>query len=391
MSLDRIKDILEKFDSGNCTAEELNLLKEWYMSFEWTRLDEEITVEEVQAIKYRTWYAIQNEMAAESEITTKGKLVSISRNRWWIAAASILVLFLGMYLVYQFSGQNGGSENIAAKMIKADDVAPGGNKATLTLADGTTIVLDSAANGNLASQGNIKVIKLDGQLSYSRTNGGEQGEVLFNTISTPRGGQYQLILADGSKVWLNAASSLRFPATFSGNERKVELIGEGYFEVAKNAAMPFKVELNNGTAVEVLGTQFNVMAYDDEHAIKTTLVEGKVKITNGNSMVSLLPSQQAVLVKEANSVTVVNDADVDKATAWKNGLFNFDDDDITDVMLQLSRWYDVDISYKGRITAQHYTGSIRRQVNISEVLYMLSHAGGVSFSSNGRTIIVHTK
>ena len=215
--------------------------------------------------------------------------------------------------------------------------------------------------------------------------------MVYNTISTPRGGQYQLVLADGSKVWLNAASTLRFPATFSGTERKVELTGEGYFEVAKNATMPFKVGLENGVEVEVLGTHFNVMSYSDEEQVKTTLVEGKVKVLNGENNVMLRPNQQAKFTKSNKSLVVDKDADVNKAIAWKNGLFDFDNDAITDIMRQLARWYDVEIQYSGNIVAQFYTGSIRRQVNISQVLFMLEQAGGVQFKIEGKKIIVKTK
>ncbi|MBK7288921.1 MAG: FecR domain-containing protein [Chitinophagaceae bacterium] len=193
------------------------------------------------------------------------------------------------------------------------------------------------------------MIKLDdGQLAYNTE--GVAGEVVYNTISTPRGGQYQLTLADGSKVWLNAASTLRFPATFSGTERKVELTGEGYFEVAKNAAMPFKVGLENGVEVEVLGTHFNVMSYSDDEQIKTTLVEGKVKVLNGDNNVILSPNQQAQFTKGNKSLLVDKDADVNKAIAWKNGLFDFDNDNIVDILRQLSRWYDVQIQYVGNMS-----------------------------------------
>ena len=200
-----------------------------------------------------------------------------------------------------------------------------------------------------------------------------------------------MVLADGSKVWLNAASSLRFPASFIGKERKVELTGEGYFEVAKDADMPFKVVMNNGMEVEVLGTHFNVMGYDDEGMVKTTLVEGKVKVIKGSNHIMLLPNQQGSLLRENDNLKIDWNADVNKAISWKNGLFDFDNDAITDIMRQLARWYDVEIQYSGNIVAQFYTGSIRRQVNISQVLFMLEQAGGVQFKIEGKKIIVKTK
>ncbi|HQW45168.1 MAG TPA: FecR domain-containing protein, partial [Chitinophagaceae bacterium] len=266
-----------------------------------------------------------------------------------------------------------------------NDVAPGGNKAILTLADGSTIILDNAANGSLTEQGNTKVIKLDdGQLAYNTLNE-KPTEIVYNTISTPRGGQYQLTLADGTKVWLNAASTLRFPATFSGNERKVELTGEGYFEVAKNAAMPFKVSVNNMT-VEVLGTHFNINSYSDEASIKTTLLEGAVKVTNGDAVQMLSPSNQAQLTADGE-IRLNRNVDIEDVVAWKNGIFNFSGTAIENIMRQISRWYDLDVSYEGAISKETFSGVVSRNSNLSQVLKIMEQAG-VKFKIEGKKIIV---
>jgi len=316
---------------------------------------------------------------------------------WWrVAVAASIILMLGISSYFFFKKSDNQTE-IAKEHELPNDVAPGGNKAILILADGSQIILDSAANGSLAQQGNSKILKLDnGQLAYNSSGSPlEDGgtEVLYNTISTPRGGQYQLTLSDGSKVWLNAASSLRFPVSFVGKERKVELTGEGYFEVAKDASKPFKVKINtslgDGGEVEVLGTNFNINSYTDEATINTTLLEGLVKVSMVNGQWSMIkPGEQAQV---SSNIKVVKDVDLIKAIAWKNGLFDFDDDNITDIMRHLSRWYDVDINYSAPVTEQHYTGSIRREVNISQVLHMLELAGGVKFTIEGKKIVVKTK
>ena len=226
---------------------------------------------------------------------------------------------------------------------------------------------------------------MNGSLSYQNISKSKTPETLYNTISTPNGGDYQLVLADGSKVWLNAASSLRFPANFVGRERKVELTGEAYFEVAKNPAMPFKVKLN-GMEVEVLGTHFNINSYADESAIRTTLLEGSIKINRPHASSLLKPGQQAMMDKNGQ-ISVINDADLDEAVAWKDGKFQFDRADIHNVMRQLARWYNIDVEYKGTV-ASHFGGTISRDVNLSKVLGMLHLTGEVKFQVQDKKVIV---
>jgi hypothetical protein len=270
----------------------------------------------------------------------------------------------------------------------ARDILPGGNKAVLTLANGATIALDGASNGLLAQQGSINIQKLvNGQLAYSQDTkqGGNNGAAFYNTITTPRGGQYQATLTDGTKVWLNAASSIRFPVGFAENERSVEITGEVYFEVAKNAGKPFRVQTAT-SVVEVLGTHFNVNAYNDEQVVKTTLVEGKVRVNTTGSSVYLKPGQQSSVL-QSGKIKVETNADVEEARAWKNGSFQFKSADLKTILRQIARWYDVDIIYKGDVNL-HFTGQLTRNINASKVFEQLELTGEVHFKIDGRTVVV---
>ena len=306
------------------------------------------------------------------------------RKMIWRAAAVIIILFsIGGYFYF-----NKSAKQIAkAEQLYKNDIPPGRNRAILTLSDNQQIILDSAANGTLTQQGNIKIIKLDsGQLAYTGSSPEGEAGVGYNTITTPKGGQYQIILADGSKVWLNAASCLRFPASFS-KDRRVELTGEGYFEVIHNAASPFTVSVN-GISVEDLGTHFNINAYNDEAVIKTTLLEGSVKVSVINHPSTILkPGQQSIASN--GQLTTIN-ADLDEAVAWKNGRFIFQGNNIQSVMRQLARWYDVDIKYEGVITDEEFVGVINRSryENISSLLQMLEKTRTVSFAISGKNITV---
>lgn len=303
----------------------------------------------------------------------------------WFKVAAAAVLLIGAFAIYKLIGISKPELPIAKVENTKQDVAPGGNKAILTLADGSTIILDTAANGKLTQQGNSNIVKLNnGQLAYNTLNE-KPTEIVYNTISTPRGGQYQLTLADGSKVWLNAASSLRFPASFTGNERKVEITGEAYFEIAKNASMPFIVSAN-GLNVEVLGTHFNINSYADEAAITTTLLEGAVKVSKGNALQLLSPGQQAQVTNNG-PIRVSKIIDVEEVMAWKNGSFVFNSTDIENIMRQISRWYDVDVSFDGSISKELFSGIVSRTSKLSQVLKIMERAG-VKFKIEGKRIVV---
>jgi transmembrane sensor len=265
-------------------------------------------------------------------------------------------------------------------------IIPGGNKAILTLGNGKSIVLDAEKNGLLASQGNLKIVKeSNGRIVYAgASQNGAGNEVLtFNTISTPRGGQYQVDLPDGTKVWLNAVSSLRYPVSFGSGDRRVELTGEAYFEVAKDKAHPFKVSVNN-MEVKVLGTHFNIMAYADEASTKTTLLEGSVQVFKGAKQCTIAPGEQAVVGEDIQ----VKKVKTSEAVEWKNGNFNFAHEQLPVIMRKISRWYDIDIAYEGKPTTLKFVGTLPRSKNISEVLKYLELTGLVNFKISERRVIV---
>jgi ferric-dicitrate binding protein FerR (iron transport regulator) len=306
--------------------------------------------------------------------------------RFVAAAAVIIVVAVGSYFAFF---RNNEKPTIAKTPVPVqNDLLPGGNKAVLTLADGTVVTLDSAKNGALVVQGNTQVIKGDGTLAYNEEQQvGIAQNPVYNTVATPKGGQYQLTLADGSKVWLNAASSIHFPTAFTGNERRVDITGEAYFEVVHNANKPFHVNVN-GMDVQVLGTHFNINAYTDEESIKTTLLEGSVKVSAANKTVTIKPGEQAQMNGgNAIGLVVSRDVNVDQVMAWKNGTFNFDGADLQTIMRQITRWYDVDVSYQGKIPTEPFKGEISRNVPASKVLQMLEYLG-VKFRIEGKKIVV---
>jgi transmembrane sensor len=276
---------------------------------------------------------------------------------------------------------------IDPNLAKVEDVPPGKNKAILTLSNGRKIALDSA-NGQLATQAGFKIIKTqDGKLTYNETASAQSDLALAsNNISTPNGGQWQLILPDGSKVWLNSASSLDYPASFKNQkERVVRLTGEAYFEVAKDKKHPFIVKTDKQT-VAVLGTHFNINAYDNEASVQTTLEEGRIKITNlnGNEKI-LVPGQEAMLT---GTHLVVHEADLTEALAWKNGYFRFNDENIQSIMRKLARWYDIEVQYKDDAPTEGLNGKVSRYKNISQVLKALEATKIVHFKIEGRRVTV---
>jgi ferric-dicitrate binding protein FerR (iron transport regulator) len=302
------------------------------------------------------------------------------RFMWWraVAAALVLSIFAGWWMLDRQSPAT------TASRLQKNDVLPGSNKAVLSLADGSIVTLDSTGN-QVIQQGNTTISQRNGQLLYASGNA-NAATVSYNTLTTPRGGQFQITLPDGSKVWLNAASSLRFPTAFTGSERRVEMTGEVYFEITKNARKPFRVTVNDMT-VEVLGTHFNVKAYTDEKTIATTLLEGSVQLTKGTEKVAIKPGEQAQWASGGKTFTIGH-PELDQVMAWKNGYFRFDGENIVDIMKQLSRWYDVDAVYAGNMTMKDYSAYISRNSNISEVLKMLELTEEVSFKIEGKKVTV---
>ncbi len=335
---------------------------------------------------------MQNKRAPVLRMLTNNKF-------WWGAAAALILVFA----IYYFDRPV--SAPIAAAPVKQPehDRGPGGNIAVLTLSDGSSITLDSAQNGVLAQQGNTKISKLsNGQLAYSLSGdspfkeqrGKGRGEA-YNTLTTPRGGQYKLTLPDGSNVWLNAASSIRYPTAFSGKERSVSITGEAYFEIAKDPSMPFKVLLpgsrqgegrGEDRAIQVLGTHFNVNAYADENILKATLLEGSIRLLSNNTGSQLEPGQQGQL-NNSGRIAVVQNADIEEAVAWKNGRFNFNNADIQTVMRQIARWYDVEVVFEGKLPTEKFEGEIPRSSNISEVFKILE-LSNVHFKVENKKVTV---
>jgi len=317
---------------------------------------------------------------------------------YWVAAA-VLAAVIGMAVFYTLNKEKTNIASLPVSERYHNDVNPGGDKAVLELADGKKIVLDNANNGELAQQGKVSVIKSDsGQLVYKVGVGSSTvGAVSYNTISTPKGGQYQVILPDGSKVWLNAASSLRFPTSFAGNTRNVELMGEGYFQVEKDKSKPFRVQVSPlpGTAlatagrmeVEVLGTEFDLMAYGDEDHQAATLISGDVVVHNVAQKIPLKPDQQVILNKQTSSLNLINNPEVKSIVAWKNGVFQFHDASIESIMRQAARWYDIEVDYSGEVK-QQLNGTVPRQVNLSTFLQILEATGWVHFRIDGKKVTV---
>lgn len=375
--------LIDKYLAGQTTATEKEQLLNFFESFqgdtdEW---DEKI-IGVRQELEERMLNNIRQAIA--QPVLNKGPKV-VRLHFFRNVAAAVILLAVSGTAVYHWYKKHEQQQLVAQnKAVVKHDVDPGDNRAVLTLANGTKLILDSAKIGLLDQTGNISVSKTkDGQVVYAAGNDRQNGPVAYNSISTPVGGQYQVILPDGSKVWLNSASSLKFPTAFKGNERDVELAGEGYFEVAKNKAKPFNVKVKD-INVAVLGTHFNIMAYNDEAVVKATLLEGSVKLTQGNTSNLLKPGQQGII--NDKSIKII-DVDTDEAVAWKNGFFDFGRANIQDIMKQLSRWYGTEVIYEGKIPDDEFVGKVSRDVKLSQVLHILelSH---VRFRIENKKIIV---
>lgn len=380
---EKVRILLQRYREGRCTPEEIQFIENWYQQLldksQWDfQPGEEALIG--ARIKARMMERLQRSATAPAV-----KTLPLYRRKWYRgAAAAGLVLLLAAGTRYWM----GISSPPPAPGIAAvtQDALPGGNKAILTLSNGEQVVLDSAANGQLPPQGNTQVQKVvNGQLVY-RSAPENTGSSVYNTLTTPRGGQYQLQLPDGTRIWLNAASSVTYPTSFAGKERQVSITGEAYFEVAADAQHPFRVTTGS-MAVEVLGTHFNVNAYPDEAGISTTLLEGSVKIVRGKNTRLLAPGEQANLSPEGQ-ITHVKNVDLDQVMAWKNGKFIFGDRaDIHAVMRQIARWYDLEVVYQGNVQ-QHFWGSMPREANASQVFKLLEATGGVRFMLEGKKVTV---
>jgi transmembrane sensor len=332
------------------------------------------------------WKQIERGIHGNSK---KGRLIFFFRwNTRRIAAVASIVIILSIGAYFIFNKSTSPAKVASEKKLPAKpaDLAPGTDGAILQLADGSSIVLDQAANGALTKD----ITKKDGQVIYNNSTPlSAEAPLEYNTITTPNKRHYTAILSDGSIVWLNAASSIKYPTVFSGNERRIILSGEAFFEVAKDAKKPFRVQVN-GMEVEAVGTSFNINSYSDETIKKTTLTEGLVKVWSNDQVAFLRPGQQAQLTK-SGAWNVVSDVDLDKELAWKNSnSFSFQDDDIETIMRQISRWYDVQIKYEGKVTNK-YDAVVSRSLPVSSIFRALEHSGGVHFvlaTEGGRNVII---
>lgn len=397
-------EMLQKYLRNECSPEEAALVLQWLAAHpdhtQITLRHEEVegrgehpefSDEELEQVLARNAEAIHHRLSNPSD---RFRFFARPRFSYWMAAAVVTgILLCSIWWLRVANNSPDYQIKAVANPAVIKPVEPGGDRAVLTLADGSQVLLDEAQNGDLAEEGNTKVIKLDGELSYKASGGA--APVGFNTISTPKGGQYKLVLSDGTKVWLNAESSLRFPVSFSGNERRVELTGEGYFEVfhipakAGKGKMPFAVTIiktgKTSGQVEVLGTHFNVMAYGDEAAVKTTLLEGSVRVKNNNKEMLIEPGQQANWQQDALTLQHV---DVEEVVAWKDGYFQFDRKaPVEQVMRQIARWYNVEVVYEGAVPNRRFGGKIARDSRLEDVLKMLE-LNNVKFKVQNRLITV---
>ncbi|MEO9022955.1 MAG: FecR domain-containing protein [Ginsengibacter sp.] len=387
---DEIRILLLHFDAGEKEDLLRSLIREQSDVFNDTS---HIPDEASKKLLDTVFSKIKNAIAGDNK-EKQVQVVPFYRHTWFrICAAAALLLAISTSAFYFLQKNN---EKIVAQKEnqthQTNDIPPGTNNAILTLDNGTTIILDSAANGTLVQQGNVKVLKINGQIAYNKTGTGDmKTKPIYNTITTANGNEYQLILADGSKVWLNAASSIRFPTSFAGNERKVEITGEAYFEVTHDASKPFRVEFRGKTGrtgeIEVLGTHFNVNAYDDENAIKATLLEGSVRVREGKESILIVPGEQAMVDNNGNSITVKKNVDITQVVAWKEGLFEFNNTDIQTIMRQVARWYNIEVNFEGKIPSDGFTGKISRNVPLSDFLKVLQ-LNGVHVKTVGRRVTI---
>jgi transmembrane sensor len=372
MDANQFSDLLQRYRLGTCSEEEKEQVEGWYNERR-NDIYNPLTEAEEEIVGARIYSNVQDVLTS----ATAGRVIPIWRKKrmWWVAAGTMLLMGTAGYFLLTHKDPVPGI--VHTPKPETQPVMPGGNKALLTLGDGSVIVLDSAANGALTRQGKTIVLKKqDGQLVYQSQHNGNQDAVAWNTISTPRGGQYQVVLPDGTKVWLNAESSLRFPAGFTGKDRVVDLTGEAYFEVNHNN-LPFIVDIISvngrpgGGRVEVLGTHFNIKAYLDESTVKTTLLEGSVDMRSTGSHFILKPGQQAQLHKSSGKMSLDEHADVEEAVAWKDGRFVFNEASVETVMREIARWYDVEIVYADKVPTEKFEGEIPRNSSIQEVFKIL--------------------
>lgn len=386
----RLQYLLERNTNRSCTKEEMLELYSYISSAEDEQLyplmdDQFEKVDPAVKVTDVDWDHMLNQIMTSTPVMAMSpSKTSRLWRRFAVAASIIAAIGIGCYFL--FSGRNGNQPGIfKAHQLLNDVKPPDNNKAMITLADGRKVYLDSASNGSLAKQGNISLIKLDnGQIAYRTTSGEIIKELQYNTLSNPRGSKViDMMLADGSHVWLNAGSSVTYPVAFVGNERRVSITGEAYFEVAHDAGKPFFVTKGN-MQVQVLGTHFNLNAYDDENDIRVSLLEGLVNVGNGVDNVGIKPGQQA---RVADDLKVISDVDLDQVMAWKNGKFSFNSADMKSVMRDLMRWYDIEVVYEGNVSDRYFTADISRDKSLTSILKIFDQSD-IKFKIEGKKLTV---
>lgn len=373
MDHEKEKILIGKYLSGNATEKEIAQVERWYIKRA-KELQDHSGAPDYDLVRQKMWDGIQQQNKPVR------KLYPFKR----IAAAAAIIVCSGLGAYTYFHSKNISRSNQIAQI--KNDIKPGGNKAYLTLAGGQRIILSDAKNGQLAQQAGVTITKTsNGQLIYAVLNIDHNvKQILYNTIETPRGGQYQVQLPDGTDVWLNAASTLKYPVSFvSQGQRRVELSGEGYFQVARDKAHPFVVVTDN-QEVTVLGTHFNINSYAGDPSTKTTLLEGSVLL---NGKLILKPGEQAS--RNSSGVTTVESIDTEEAVAWKNGYFQFDGENLETAMRKIARWYNVEVEYKNNaLRSEALAGTISKYSNVSQVLKKMELTGVLHFKIEGRKIMV---
>ncbi|MCR8557194.1 FecR domain-containing protein [Mucilaginibacter sp. BJC16-A38] len=391
MEKEILLDLINKYLLNQATAEEEKLLLDYYNTLQKNELKwDEHLMGDKDSVKAELYSKVLLEIKARESVPKK----IIFLRGWFVAASVIFLLIASSSLFFYLKHDNSYllTKDKARSLIK-NDIAPGGNKALLTLANGSKIALDDAADSVLAKQTGVKIAKTaHGQLIYTVENSSSDSktsaQLAYNTVETPKGGQYQVDLPDGSKVWLNASSSLRYPTNFTGDVRSVELTGEAYFEVVKNPKKPFRV-VSSSQVIEVLGTHFNISSYTDETSVKTTLLEGSVKVlsTKTNQSKLLKPGEQSNINYSNNSFSV-QQVNTEEVVAWKNGYFLFVDEDLKSIMSKFARWYNVDVEYQGNVDNLRFGGIVSRSKGLSQALKIIEQTGNVKIKIEGRRVTI---
>lgn len=385
MTPEELLVLTNKYLAGTASPEELQKLQQWYMRDTSENSAPEIPLSEGHITEAQMESAIF-ERIQQSIDKKKPAEAPVHRIGWrrWIAAASVLLLIGFASWFFLLKDNSTTTPSLTAQHM-GSDVLPGHDGAILTTANGEKIILDNAENGIIKNEDNSNVVKDGSQLIYHDTRTESVDNVSYNTLTTPNGRKFELVLADGTKVYLDASSSITYPTSFPGNERKVRIIGQAYFEVAKNPSKPFKVNVADKSEVEVLGTHFNVSAFSDEAVIRTTLVEGSVKVSSAAKSLVIKPGQQ--VWTNADNLQLSGNVDIEEVTAWKNGFTSFRQADIRTIMRQIARWYDVDVEYQGDTPVRTFSADVSRNVNLSKLLKILE-ASNIRFKIEGRKLIV---